>query len=52
VRTGSARAVVVADAFEVVDEGDGLLLEVAGGHGWIKAERLKTEMLKGRGRFF
>jgi hypothetical protein len=34
-----AEAVVSADAFEVVDEGDGLLLEVAGGHGWKKAER-------------
>ena len=33
-----AEAVVGTDAFEVVDEGDGLFLEVAGGHGWKKSE--------------
>ena len=33
-----AKAVVGADAFEIVDEGGGLFLEVAGGHGWKKSE--------------
>ena len=45
-----AEAVVGADGLEVVDEGDGLDLEVAGGHG-VNAEKLKTEMLKGREDF-